>query len=140
MSCGQHHETSCQDVLNAMIFFIDREITDSNQLMALEVHFQQCPPCLQEMEHERKVINQMKKLLADSCNESAPEELHARIAAQTALLAAQMSAPTQFVTEYRQSQTTVITDENGSVVIEETHIQIQSTNEFGEFGKDFPLS
>lgn len=134
---GNHNQASCQEVLNALIFFIDDEIHDSNQLTALQVHFQQCPPCLKEMEHERKVIAQMKKLLTSACFEEAPEELQARIAAQTALLAAQMSAPTQIVTEYRQSQTTVYSDEFGGIRIEETHIEIQSTN---EFGGDFPLA
>ena len=45
--------------------------------------------------------------------------------------------PTQIITEYRQSQTTVYSDEFGGIRIEETHIEIQSTN---EFGGDFPLA
>ena len=132
-----HGQISCQEVLNAMIFFIDDEIHDQDQLTTFEFHIQQCQPCLQEMEHERKVIAKMKKLLSNACHEEAPEELQARISAQTALLAAQMSAPTQIITEYRQSQTTVYSDEFGGIRIEETHIEIQSTN---EFGGDFPLA
>ena len=118
----------CESILQALFLFIDNEISDLSQAQALQLHLQQCPPCQVEMEHESRVINQLKRLLASSCCESAPEDLNRRIAAQTALLAAQMSNPTQVITEYRRTETTI----NG-----ETLIEIQTTH---EIRRDFPLS
>jgi hypothetical protein len=80
------------------------------------------------MEHERQVLARMKSLLADECCEQAPEDLQSRIAKQTALLASQMFSPTQVITEYRRTETTI----NG-----ETHIEIETTH---EIRRDFPLS
>jgi hypothetical protein len=54
--------------------------------------------------------------------------LQSRIAKQTALLASQMFSPTQVITEYRRTETTI----NG-----ETHIEIETTH---EIRRDFPLS
>lgn len=132
MSCGKPHETGCNEVLTALILFIDNEIQDANQTRALEVHFQECPPCLQEMEHERKVLATMKSLLGNECREEAPQELHDRIKAQTALLAAQMGSAGQFVTEFRHTQTTTVYNDGvNEVTIEETHIEIETNNENG---------
>ncbi len=121
-------QSDCENVLQTLILFLDNEISDVNQAQALEIHLQQCQPCQVEMEHESRVINQLKNLLASNCCESAPEELNRRIAAQTALLAAQMSNPTQVITEYRRTETTI----NG-----ETLIEIETTH---EIRRDFPLS
>ena len=97
---GPFGSGNCESVIQALFLFIDNEISDMSEAQALELHLQQCPPCRTEMEHESRVINQLKNLLASSCCEEAPEELNRRIAAQTALLAAQMSNPTQVITEY----------------------------------------
>ncbi len=125
---GPFDSGNCESVIQALFLFIDNEISDMNEAQALELHLQQCPPCRTEMEHESRVINQLKNLLASSCCEEAPEELNRRIAAQTALLAAQMSNPTQVITEYRRTETTI----NG-----ETLIEIETTH---EIRRDFPLS
>ena len=77
----------CSDVMLALILFIDDEIHDEIQVETFQTHFQQCPQCLSEMEHERQVLTRMKSLLADECCEQAPEDLNSRIAQQTALLA-----------------------------------------------------
>ena len=118
----------CNEVMRAVILFIDNEIHDDNQVQTFQTHFQQCPECLTEMEHERQVLTRMKSLLSDECCEQAPDELQIRIAQQTALLAAQMFSPTQIITEYRRTETTI----NG-----ETHIEIETTH---EIRRDFPLS
>lgn len=118
----------CNEVMRAVILFIDNEIHDDNQVQTFQSHFQQCPECLTEMEHERQVLTRMKSLLSDECCEQAPDELQRRIAQQTALLAAQMFSPTQIITEYRRTETTI----NG-----ETHIEIETTH---EIRRDFPLS
>ena len=118
----------CNEVMHALILFIDNEIQDEIQVQIFQSHFEECLQCLTEMEHERQVLTRMKSLLADECCEQAPEDLQARIAQQTALLAAQMFSPTQIITEYRRTETTF----NG-----ETHIEIETTH---EIRRDFPLS
>ena len=118
----------CNQVLHALVLFIDNEIEDQNEVQTFESHLAQCPPCLREMEHERAVLNRMKNLLSNECCEPAPDELHERIAKQTALLASQMFSPTQIITEYRRTETTI----NG-----ETLIEIDTTH---EIRRDFPLS
>ena len=118
----------CNEVLLALVLFIDNEIEDVNEVQTFESHLAQCPQCLHEMEHERAVLNRMKNLLSAECCEPAPEELHERITKQTALLASQMFSPTQIITEYRRTETTI----NG-----ETLIEIETTH---EIRGDFPLS
>jgi mycothiol system anti-sigma-R factor len=118
----------CNEVLHALILFIDNEIEDATQVQTFQSHFEECPQCLTEMEHERLVLARMKSLLSDECCEQAPEDLQSRIAKQTALLASQMFSPTQVITEYRRTETTI----NG-----ETHIEIETTH---EIRRDFPLS
>ena len=39
MSCGDHHDTPCDQVLPNIILYIDHEIFDNNQLNAVEIHF-----------------------------------------------------------------------------------------------------
>jgi mycothiol system anti-sigma-R factor len=118
----------CNEVMHALILFIDNEIEDAIQVQIFQNHFEQCPQCLTEMEHERQVLTRMKSLLSDECCEQAPQDLQSRIAKQTALLASQMFSPTQVITEYRRTETTI----NG-----ETHIEIETTH---EIRRDFPLS
>lgn len=125
---GLEDQMECSDVMLALILFIDDEIHDEIQVETFQTHFQQCPECLSEMEHERQVLARMKSLLTDECCEQAPEDLNSRIAQQTALLASQMFSPTQIITEYRRTETTI----NG-----ETHIEIETTH---EIRRDFPLS
>ena len=118
----------CNEVMHALILFIDNEMQDEIQVQTFQGHFEECPQCLTEMEHERQVLTRMKALLSDECCEQAPDDLQSRIAKQTALLAAQMFSPTQIITEYRRTETTF----NG-----ETHIEIETTH---EIRRDFPLS
>lgn len=118
----------CNEIMHALILFIDNEIQDEIQVQIFQAHFKECPQCLTEMEHERQVLTRMKALLSDECCEQAPDDLRSRIENQTALLASQMFSPTQIITEYRRTETTF----NG-----ETHIEIETTH---EIRRDFPLS
>ena len=120
-------QMECNEIMHALILFIDNEIHEETQVQSFQSHFQKCPQCLNEMERERQVLTRMKFLLADECCEPAPNELQERIAKQTALLASQMFSPTQIITEYRRTETTI----NG-----QTHIEIETTH---EIRGDFPL-
>ncbi|MEN9735633.1 MAG: hypothetical protein RL129_343 [Actinomycetota bacterium] len=115
---------NCMRALQEMLLYIDNELADLNQKLALENHLEECQPCHSELEHEMAVIAQLKKSLSNECSEAAPNELNDRIAQQTAFLAAQMNGP-QIITEIRTTETTII----GDTVIEiETH----------EIRRDFP--
>lgn len=115
---------NCMRALHDLLLYIDNELADLNEKLALENHLTECSPCNQEMEHEKAVVLLLKQTLANECRESAPTELNQRIAHQTALLAAQMNGP-QIITEIRTTETTII----GDTVIEiETH----------EIRRDFP--
>ena len=117
----------CVRALSELILYIDNEIADLNEKLALEHHLGECVPCQSEMEHERFVIQALKSNLSRECCEAAPEELNARISNQTAALAAQIAAlnAPQIITEIRTTETTII----GDTVIEiETH----------EIRRDFP--
>ena len=118
----------CNEFLYSLFLFIDNEIKDEGRVQSIELHLQHCPPCLTEMEREREILVQMKELLVKECQEAAPENLNDRIAQQTALLASQMYSPTQTITEYRRTETTI----NG-----ETHIEIETSH---EIRREFPLS
>jgi anti-sigma factor (TIGR02949 family) len=113
MSCGGPHEVPCQEVLHSLVLFIDHEIEDQQQAHKIEVHFQECPPCNEELTHEQTVIAKLKKLLSGSCNEAAPSGLEEKIHAQTAALAQQMQAQffgmpspfsTQVTTQYSRHE------------------------------------
>lgn len=128
MSCGGPHEIPCNDVLHSLVLFIDHELEDQNQIQKIEIHFQECPPCMEQMEHEKSVISKLKSLLSGSCNEAAPDDLQEKIAQQTAALAQEMQsqffgmgAPfsTQVTTQFSRTEFTV----DGV----ETRIEIETT-------------
>jgi mycothiol system anti-sigma-R factor len=74
MSCGGHHETPCDEVLQRVYFFIDNEL-DGATKQQIEQHLAECGPCLDEVAVERLV----KALLGCSCTETAPTELRQRV-------------------------------------------------------------
>jgi len=114
----------CVRALHDLLLYIDNELADLNEKVALENHLSSCQPCAKEMEHERAVVNHLKEALTSECCESAPTELNQKIAHQTATMASQMVRP-QIITEIRTTETTII----GDTVIEiETH----------EIRRDFP--
>ena len=128
MSCGGPHEVPCQDVLHSLVLFIDHEIEDQQQVHKIEVHFQECPPCKEELTHEQTVMAKLKQLLSGSCNESAPSQLQEKIHAQTAALAQQMQ--TQFFgmpSPFSTQVTTQYSRHEFSVDGVETRIEIETT-------------
>lgn len=125
MSCGNHHEIPCNEVLNSVGLLIDGEIHEVSQIHSIEVHFEECPPCREEMEHEKLMHEMLHEMLTRSCHESAPQELRDQIARQIALL--KQGAP-DFVTEYRRTEISIQVDEFGNV--EHHEITIESTQEY----------
>jgi anti-sigma factor (TIGR02949 family) len=132
MSCGGPHEVPCQEVLHSLVLFIDHEIEDQQQVHQIEVHFQECPPCQEELTHEQTVMAKLKQLLSGSCNEAAPSGLEEKIHAQTAALAQQMQAqffgmPTPLATPFSTQVTTQYSRHEFIADGVETRIEIETT-------------
>lgn len=125
MSCGEKHETPCDEVLNSVALLIDGEIQEMSQIHSIEIHFEECTPCREEMEHERRMHQMLQELLIRSCCERAPQELHDQLAYQIAAL---RQGPADFVAEYRMTEISIQVDEFGNV--EHHEITIESTQEF----------
>lgn len=125
MSCGEHHDTPCVDVLSSVIFFIDGEIQDSNQVHAIEVHFEECAPCASELEHERQMHALLQSTLRRSCNEKAPQDLHQALHDQIQNLS--MGNGRTIRSEFRHTEISIEINEFGE--IEQREITIEHTEE-----------
>ena len=95
MSCGNPHATPCAEVDAHLDEFLDRELTPEDVVL-LEQHFRECPPCRSKLELAVK----LKLLVARSCGCLAPSELRQRIIKR--------------ITEVRTA--------NVTVTVEQTHI------------------
>ena len=78
MSCGNHHETDCSEVLAEVWLFLDQEC-DKDRRALLAQHLDECGPCLAEYGIDEK----LKRLLASKCGgDVAPDGLKARLRQQ----------------------------------------------------------
>jgi mycothiol system anti-sigma-R factor len=78
MSCGNHHETDCSEVLAEVWLFLDHECDEARRRL-LAQHLDECAPCLSEYGLDEK----LKRLLAAKCGgEHAPTELKDRLRQQ----------------------------------------------------------
>ena len=126
MSCGEKHDTPCNEVLNSVALLIDGEIHEMSQIHSFEVHFEECSPCREELEHERRMHQLLHEMLTRSCLESAPQELHEQLAYQLAML---RQGPAEFVTEYRMTEISIEVDQYGNVEHREITIEGNWTQE-----------
>jgi mycothiol system anti-sigma-R factor len=75
VSCGDHHETDCGEVLAEVWLFLDSECDEARKEL-LRQHLDECHPCLAAYGLEEK----LKKLLARKCGgEQAPNTLRDRL-------------------------------------------------------------
>ena len=81
MSCGNHHDLPCTDVLRAIVLYIDQELEDHENVQAIELHIQECPPCAARTAEEALINQQLKALLNRSCREQASEQLRRNVGA-----------------------------------------------------------
>jgi len=78
MSCGDHHETDCSEVLAEVWLFLDQEC-DGKRRALLSKHLDECGPCLAEYGLDEK----LKRLLATKCGgEQAPPGLKDKLRQQ----------------------------------------------------------
>jgi len=134
MSCGDHHDTPCEQVLPNIILYIDHEIFDNNQLNAVEIHFGECLPCKEEMEREHAALTMMRNLLTRSCVEDAPQSLHERLIEQTAQLHQQMAAQEALLNGHYMETTYTETTYTEITIDGQTQIEITR-----EIRREFPL-
>jgi mycothiol system anti-sigma-R factor len=78
MSCGNHHDVDCSEILQRVYVFIDDELEDASYA-DIRKHLEECGPCLEQYDLERCV----KKIVHRSCgDEHAPDALRQRILAR----------------------------------------------------------
>jgi len=80
MSCGNHHEMPCTDVMAIMYLYLDHEeMPFERELVAS--HLVECAPC----QNQFTVENVLKTLIARAlCAQQAPQQVHTRIIASIA--------------------------------------------------------
>jgi mycothiol system anti-sigma-R factor len=75
MSCGDPHDTDCNEVLAELWLFLDNEC-DHERRERLRRHLDECGPCLEEFGLEEH----LKALLARKCGgDHAPDALRYRL-------------------------------------------------------------
>src|SRR3954447_20904480 len=79
MSCGNHHDTDCSEVLLRIYEYLDGEMGPDDR-SHIRQHLEECGPCLREYD-----LDQMLKALVrrSSAGESAPTALRMQILART---------------------------------------------------------
>ncbi|GLW62377.1 anti-sigma factor RsrA [Actinomadura rubrobrunea] len=88
MSCGDHHETPCSEVLARVYAYLDGEL-DQQGCGEVKQHLDECGPCLREYGLEEAV----KKLVGKSCGcEPVPADLRAKVMSRIEQLCGELKA------------------------------------------------
>ena len=75
MSCGNHHDTDCREVLDRVYEYLDSELGPPDYAK-IKQHLEECGPCLRQYDLDEAV----KALVRRSCAcEPAPDELRRKI-------------------------------------------------------------
>jgi mycothiol system anti-sigma-R factor len=78
MSCGNHHDTDCREVLQKVYLYLDNE-ADDHDCSAIKAHLDECGPCLRQYGLEQHV----NAMVARTCgDEVAPDSLKVRVLAR----------------------------------------------------------
>ncbi|GLX02898.1 mycothiol system anti-sigma-R factor [Microtetraspora sp. NBRC 16547] len=86
MSCGDHHDTDCGEVLDRVYSYLDGELDDARRA-DIRQHLEECGPCLEEYGLEKVV----KQLVAKHCGcDPVPEDLRTKILARIAQVRAEL--------------------------------------------------
>jgi mycothiol system anti-sigma-R factor len=103
MSCGDHHDTNCSEVLAEVWLFLDQEC-DQERRTLLAQHLDECAPCLAQYGLEEKI----KKLLATKCGgEHAPSGLKDKLRQQIRTVVLEQAEVTVATTPDGVTTTTV---------------------------------
>ena len=80
MSCGNHHDTDCSEVLDQVYAYLDGEL-DEDRCADIRQHLDECHPCLEEYGLDQVV----KQLVAKHCGcDPVPEDLRSKVLARIA--------------------------------------------------------
>jgi mycothiol system anti-sigma-R factor len=75
MSCGNHHDTDCREVLDKVYSYLDGEL-DAPDCADIRQHLDECGPCLAQYGLEHAV----KRLVAKHCGcDPVPADLRAKV-------------------------------------------------------------
>jgi mycothiol system anti-sigma-R factor len=86
MSCGKPHETPCSEVLARVYSYLDGEIDEAASVQ-IQVHLEDCGPCLREFGLEEVV----KRLVHKSCGqEPVPAALRTKVLTRIAVVRAEL--------------------------------------------------
>lgn len=86
MSCGNPHETPCDEVLANVFEYLDGEV-DHEAKVRIRQHLEECSPCLKEYGLEEAI----KAIVRRSCShEDVPGDLRAKVLTKIALAREQM--------------------------------------------------
>jgi anti-sigma factor (TIGR02949 family) len=78
MSCGNHHDTACSEVLDHLYEYLDNEMGEGD-CAKLRQHFDECSPCLEMYGLEQAI----KALVKRSCGcDTAPTDLRGKVLAR----------------------------------------------------------
>ena len=88
------HGLDCSDVVEAVYLYIDGELSE-DVIHDIRQHLDDCSPCLREYGIEQEV----KALIARSCNETAPDALRASVLQRIQVIRTEMTVTE--VTRYR---------------------------------------
>ncbi|GGO31451.1 mycothiol system anti-sigma-R factor [Microbispora bryophytorum] len=87
MSCGNHHDTPCSEVLDRVYTYLDGEL-DSNRIAEIRKHLDECSPCLEEYGLEEAV----KRLVAKHCGcDPVPQDLRSKVLSRIEQARAEMA-------------------------------------------------
>jgi mycothiol system anti-sigma-R factor len=115
-----HYELACNEVLNSFVLIIEGNI-EVPQMNQIEIHLSQCPACESELTHEQTLRTLMQETLRRSCNEQAPEELHASIFRQ--IHENTTGSFTEVLTQYSMTEISIEIDEFGQIEHHELRIE-----------------
>lgn len=87
MSCGQHHDTDCSEVLDRVYSYIDGELDDL-RCADIKQHLDECGPCLKEYGLEQVI----KQLVAKHCGcDAVPGDLRSKVLTRIAQVRAELA-------------------------------------------------
>jgi mycothiol system anti-sigma-R factor len=115
-----HYELACNEVLNSFVLIIEGNI-EVPQMNQIEIHLSRCPACESELTHEQTLRTLMQETLRRSCNEQAPEELHASIFRQ--IHENTTGSFTEVLTQYSMTEISIEIDEYGQIEHHELRIE-----------------
>ncbi|WP_436773562.1 mycothiol system anti-sigma-R factor [Yinghuangia sp. YIM S09857] len=78
MSCGDHHEVDCSEILGRLYEYIDNELADAD-CGDIRTHLDECSPCLEKYGLEQHV----KALVQRCCGcDDVPVDLRSKVLAR----------------------------------------------------------